>query len=134
MTNQQGDILHFQTNNDGDISIETGMAVMTGGFETAVYISLFGGEADWWGDIGDASPNVSETAKLIENIPAIPANLVRINDAVRRDLQWILDKKIANRIDVDVTMPGVDRVAIFVTIAAIGGESEFDFVENWRSV
>lgn len=134
---QEGDVLFFQTENDGDIISENGIIQMTGGFESAAYIALFGGQSDYWGDIDETDPDfrtVSETDQLMENLAAVPANLIRLEQAALRDLAFFISKKIANKVTVVATLPSVDRVNLMITITAKGRESQFEFVENWRSL
>lgn len=143
---QQGDVLLFQTNDDGEISVVNGVVQMTGSFETAGYLSLFGGNEDddgsagnpqtWWGNLGvvdGAEKYVSETQNLLQAIPATSANLLRIEEAVKRDLQWFLDRSIASSVTVAVSIPALNRIKIVVRIEAVGEESEFTFVENWKA-
>ena len=144
---QQGDVLLFHTNDDGEITVVNGIVEMTGGFETAAYLSLFGGNEDdaggadksktWWGNIAEIDPAnkyVSETQNILQALPATSGNLIKVEDAVRRDLKWFLDKKIASSIDVTVTIPQLNRLKIVVKIEAIGEESQFEFTENWRAM
>ena len=144
---QQGDVLLKQTNDDGEITVENGIVEMTGGFETAAYLSLFGGNEDddgsennlktWWGNIDEIDPAlkyVSETQNLLQALVASSANLIRIEDAVKRDLQWFLDKNIASSVDVEVTIPGINKINIVINITAEGKESQFEFTENWRAM
>lgn len=143
---QQGDVLLFQTNDDGEITVTNGIVQMTGSFETAAYLSLFGGNEDddgskdnpqtWWGNLGivDAAEKyVSETQNLLQAIPATSANLLRIEEAVKRDLQWFLDLSIASSVTVVVSIPALNRLKVVVRIEAQGEESEFTFVENWKA-
>lgn len=143
---QQGDILLFQTDDDGDIIVEGGVVEMTGGFETAAYVSLFGGNEDddgrddnefkWWGNLGVTDPAeryVSETQNLLQALAATSANLRRVEDAAKRDLQWFLDKNIASSVTVEATIPGINRLKLIVNIEANGEESQFEFVENWKA-
>lgn len=143
---QQGDVSLFQTNDDGNITVTDGVVTMSGGLETATYISLFGGNSDddgssgstlgWWGNIGeiDASKRiVSETQALLETMPPIPANLLAIKDAAERDLNWFLTEKVASTLTVETSMPGLNKIQIVVKIEADGVESEFKFVENWKA-
>lgn len=54
-----GDVLLFDTEDGGEISVINGLVIADGGFNTAVYLSLFGGNKDdggevasgdtWWG-------------------------------------------------------------------------------------
>ena len=133
---QEGDVLFFQTNDDGNIISKNGIIEMTGGFESAVYLSLFGGQVDYWGDIAEDDPDFktkSETDTLIDNLPSVPANLRRLEQAAQRDLAWFISKRIANTVSVTATMPGVDRVRLSITITAEGVETTFNFTQNWRA-
>jgi phage gp46-like protein len=143
---QQGDVKLFQTNDDGDISVVNGVVEMSGGLETAAYLSLFGGNEDddgsadstmrWWGNLSETEASrkyVSETQHLLTAIPAVSANLLRIEDAARRDLNWFITDRIASSVTVRASVPALNRVAISVTIIAQGEESTFNFTENWRA-
>lgn len=142
---QQGDVLLFQTDNDGDINVSGGIVEMSGGLGTAAYLSLFGGNEDddgrennpqkWWGNIQEidtVNQYRSETQHLLQSIPATTGNLRRIEDAVTRDLSWFLQENIASSVSVSISIPGVNRVKINIEIQAQGLESSFEFVENWR--
>lgn len=144
---QQGDINLFQTDDNGEITVTGGIVDMTGGFETAAYLSLFGGNEDdngsqdngstWWGNLHEVDPvlkYISETQNLLQALAATSSNLLRVEEAAKRDLQWFLDKKIASSVEVEATIPGINRLQIVVTIEAVGEESQFTFVENWRAM
>ncbi len=146
MSNQQGDILLFQENNHGNITVENGVIEMSSGLDTATYLSLFGGNEDcsgrancpfsWWGnfnEIDKAKKYISETQYLLKSLPAITANLRRIEDAARRDLNWFLENKIASSVTVVVTIPALNTIQINVSIEARGMEFNFEFVENWKA-
>ena len=146
MDSQQGDILLEQTVNDGEISVVNGVVTMTGSFETAAYLSLFGGNEDddgrvensaaWWGNLSEADPDfryTSETQNLLQALPAVTSNLRKIKEAVKRDLAWFLNKGIASSVDVVVSVPALNRVQIIVNIRAEGDESTFTFIENWKA-
>ena len=143
---QQGDVFLFQTDNDGDIIVEGGVVQMTGSFETAAYVSIFGGNEDddgrdnnefkWWGNLGVVDPverYVSETQNLLQALAATSANLRRVEDAAKRDLKWFLDKSIASVVEVVATIPGLNRIQLTIRIEAIGEEFQFEFVENWKA-
>jgi len=117
------DVKLFQTLDDGDIEVITGEIQMTAGYDTAIYLSLYGGNmgGTWWGDTFGKVENQktpSETQALTGSIPLIPANLLRIRDAVKRDIAW-MDKAP----DVGVSMPAVNKVQITVgtEITILGG-------------
>lgn len=141
---QEGDVRLFQTTDDGDVSVVNGVTEMSGGLETATYLSLFGGneqddglgDKGWWGNLGEQDPAFqykSETQFLLKSIPATSANLLKINAAAIRDLNWLLDKNIASSVDVSSSIPALNWVKIVVEIQAIGNESQFEFTENWKA-
>jgi phage gp46-like protein len=143
--NQEGDVHLFQTNDDGDINVVEGLVEMGGGLETAAYLSMFGGNIDddvrdgndlnWWGNLDENRESYqyrSETQNLTESIPATPVNLNRIEEAVKRDLQWFVTDNVATSVDVIVSLPRLNTVKIEISINAVGEASEFTFIENWK--
>lgn len=143
---QQGDVLLFQTDDGGDIEAVNGTVTMSGGLETAAYLSLFGGNEDddgrndspsnWWGNLGETQPERtyrSETQNLLQSTPATSGNLRRIEDAANRDLAWFIEQRIASAVTVEAAIPGVNRVKIAGKIEAVGEEISFEFVENWKA-
>ena len=142
---QQGDVLLYQINDGGEINVTGGLIEMSGGLETAVYLSLFGGNEDcsgrqtcpftWWANRSEIDPAlkyISETQFLLKELPATTGNLGRIEEAVKRDTKWLIDKKAASSITISVTIPAVNSIKISVDIEAQGLLSSFDFVENWK--
>ncbi len=134
---QQGDVLLFQTADGGDVSIDDGITRMSQGFDVASYLSLFGGnEATsnaWWGNnIGGPVTHhyVSETGLLLKSVPATSNNLRRVEDAVIRDLSWMITEKIVNTVDVSVTIPKINSVKITINIDV---NDPIEFVENWNT-
>ena len=143
---QQGDVKLFQTDDDGEINMENGIVEMSGGLETAAYLSLFGGNEDddgrednphtWWANLDEtetAKQFRSETQNLLQGIPATTGNLLRIEDAINRDLAWFLDNNVASSVTVSVGLPAVNKIKIIIDIEANGEESSFEFVENWKA-
>lgn len=143
---QQGDVSLFQTDDDGNIEVEGGIVTMSGGLETAAYLSLFGGNEDddglqdntanWWANLDEVDPvrqYRSETQNLLQSIPATTGNLRRIEDAAKRDLAWFTDNNVASSVDVVATIPAINRVKLTINIEAVGIESSFEFVENWKA-
>jgi phage gp46-like protein len=146
MSEQQGDVVLFQSLDDGDIQVEGGIVTMDGGLQTAAYLSLFGGNEDddgraensrsWWGNsIGD-DPNeaqVSRTQNLLRSIPTTSSNLIRIQDAATEDLTWLVETKVATSVAVSASIPGLNSVKLVVAIVYRGEEIKFEFVENWKA-
>jgi phage gp46-like protein len=123
------DVRLFHTADGGDVDIDIDDIATFDSMETAVYLSLFGGnerdsglEGDaplqWWGNLGEPERTRqyrSETQHLLRSLVATPANLRRIEDAVERDLAWLLEKE-ASRISVLATIPALNTVRITVKI------------------
>ena len=140
------DVLLFQTNDNGEIEIEGGEVTLTPGLDTAAYLSLFGGNwkddgsqnnrKTWWGNFGETEPARryrSETQFLLGTIPATTGGLKRIEDAARRDLQWLTDQRIASSLAVSASLVGLNRVKIEIVVRAEGDEAQFSYTENWRA-
>lgn len=140
------DVLLYQTNDNGEIEIESGLVTLTPGLDTAAYLSLFGGNwkddgsqnnrQTWWGNLDETEPAKryrSETQYLLGTLPATSGNLRRIEDAATRDLKWLLDEAIASSLTVSASLIGLNRVKIDIIIRAEGDEAQFDFTENWRA-
>lgn len=130
------DVLLFQTPDDGDItkSVET-----TNGLETALYVSLFGGNRDddgsqdstksWWGNtIADKSEKmVSQTAYLLGTIPATAYGLGRIQEAAQLDLKWVTDTGTAQTVTVTVALVVRSKVHLTVQVDGV----DYKFTEDW---
>lgn len=134
------DVLLRQTNDGGSITIVGGLCQMSEGLETAVYLSMFGGNEDdagdadttfqWWANIGEpdaARTYRGETQQLIASLPAIPANLRRIEQAAARDLAWMLEAGVANAIAVSARIPALNRVAVDVEITTLAEVIQLSF-------
>lgn len=146
MAEQQGDILLYQSNDNGEINAAAGLIEMSGGLETAAYLSLFGGnEQDdgrqdnprqWWGNLDEAQTENqyrSETQYLLRSIPSIPANLRRLEEAAKRDLAWFVSARAATSVSVSASMPGLNQVRIVVHLNIEGDPAQLEFVENWKA-
>jgi len=134
------DVLLRQTPDGGSITVEAGLFLLSEGLETAAYLSMFGaneqdpgeGESDqeWWGNLGEVEPARkyrSETQYLIRSLPAIPANLLRIEKAAGRDLQWMLDEGAATSVKVTARIPALNRVAVDVELVVLARLIQFSF-------
>lgn len=142
---QQGDALIYQTNDDGEITLDDGLVTMSGGLEGMAYLCLFGGnEQDdgrqdsplqWWGNWDEPPERQqrSEVQYLLRSIPAIPANLRRLEDAAERDLGAFLSAGLATSISVQASMPAPYQVQLVVHIDAVGGPLILTFTENWKA-
>jgi phage gp46-like protein len=144
LLDQQGDVRLQQTLDGGDITLEQGLVVMSGGLETAAYLSLFGGNRDdpggadetfsWWGNLIERVPEKryrSEVQAVLRGLPATTGNLLRVENAARRDLAWMVRAGAAEAVGVLVLMPAPRRVQIDLEISATAGNLSLRYLENW---
>ena len=141
---QQGDVDLFQTPDQGNIFVEGGLVAMSGGLETSAYLSLFGGNEDdqgrdndsksWWGNLLETSESGkyrSETQNLLQSLPLTSANILRVQDAATRDLQYLISEDIASTVTVVATVPALNKICLTISVNAEGEEVTFRFVANW---
>lgn len=140
------DVRLFHTLDDGEIELKNGQLVMADGLETAAYLSLFGGaerdsglasddKYEWWGNKGEVDPKRryrSETQNLLRSLPATSSNLRRVEDAAGRDLDW-LTEEVADSVEVNATIPALNRVQLNVVIVIGGKRIGMVFAEDWRA-
>lgn len=141
------DVLLRHTSDGGDIEYVNGRATLSEGLETAVYLSLFGGnESDsglegddpieWWGNKTENLESRklrSETQHLLRSIPLVPANLRRIEDAVISDLGWMTGTDaIATFVGASASIPNRDTVQIDIRIEIDNEQFSFSFTEQTR--
>lgn len=128
------------------LELVNGVITMTAGFETATILSLFGGNYEddgtpdnrktYWGNLLETEPArkyVSRTQFILQSLPLTSENLVLLDEAAAFDLQWFLDLEIANSVEIESSIPAVNRVTIGVEITALGFETQFTFTENWKA-
>lgn len=151
------DVRLFHTADGGDIAFSGDDLVavdilLDSGLETAAYLSLLGGNerdpglvgnidpegADrfqWWGNIGEPRDRQqrSETQHLLRSLPATSNNLLRLEDAATRDLQWFVDTDIASLVEVSATLATVNTVVIAVRIVVTNKDFAFAFTARWAA-
>lgn len=121
------DVWMFQTNDDGNIYPLDGDLYRTDGLETAVYLSLYGGNADddgsegnrlaWWGNDGleDAAQRMtSRFQNLVEGLPLSSGNLLRLEDAAAADLAWL--DALGFPVTVSASIVGIDRLKMTINV------------------
>jgi hypothetical protein len=145
LQDQRGDVQLFQDTNDGNIICEGGIVQMTGGFETAIYLSLEGGNRDdsgteadkniqWWGNWAETDPARkyrSETAYLLRSTATTSANLRLIEAAALRDLAWMEDSV---DLTVSAKIPKLNYVQIDIFYTALGKREQFVYASNWEAM
>ena len=146
MTTEAGDVRLFNTTDGGEIIVENGLAELSGGLETAAYLSLFGGNVDdpgdnaslkqWWGNFDETDPARryrSRTQHLLKGLPATPFNLRRIEQEAKNDLAWFVSEGVATSVEVEASLESRDRVRIVVTILADESQTVLTYSANWRA-
>lgn len=118
---------------------------MDPGVESAVYLSLLGGNADdsgdqgedantWWANLNETEEEKqlrSKTGFLLRRLPATPSNLVRIEDANTKDLAWMVDTKLASLVDSKCSMPARNSVTMAITVIIDGIEYTKAYTRQW---
>lgn len=146
--NYQGDILIYSTEDGGEINFNSGVIEMTKGFESIVYLLLFGGniadngtdatkDKEWWGNkLEQNNPEKrlhSRFQNLIFGLPATPANLKRLKLAAEQDLAILISEKIVDKIDIELTIPLKNRIAGEIILWKDEKKLyETTFEQNWK--
>lgn len=139
------DVLMYHTPEGGEVTLSGGEPLYTDGIETAVFLSLFGGQAEddatdatkhrqWWGNWEEPDPARryrSATQALLRGLPAIPANLRRVEDAIVTDLQWMIGSGLAQIVSARARMPAPKRIEIRCEIVIDGRSTQFKFATDW---
>ena len=154
---QQGDVLLYQSENEGNISLvdvgedalrrPLGVIQMTTSFDTMAYLVLYGGNVEdpggddksqqWWGNFSEpdtAKHYRGEYQYMIEGVAATSANLRLVEAAAQRDFERaFVDTKIADSVTVTATIPRYNNIELTIEIEAQGERSEYKYTENWES-
>lgn len=137
LTLHDGDLGLFNLPDGGEISSVEGQPILDGGFETAVFISLFSGKIkDWWANllIEDDSEKIGgEFESLIESIVLMPATLPDIEQAVKNDLAWFIADKLAKEISITLSIPKVNMLSTHIVFLLEDEKSiSTNFNFNWN--
>jgi len=139
------DVAMTNTPDGGEITVTAGTIAMDPGLFNAVYLSLWGGNEqdsglpidsnrEWWANKIEANVDRkyrSQTQYLLRSIAATPGNLIKIEDAVAADLEW-MKKELKAQFTITCSIPGFNR--ILITIAPLIDGSQMPdilFNELW---
>jgi len=128
--NFEGDLLLADTLDGGNVEIDNGLFVSDEQFSTAVYLSLFGGNKldngktssvnQYWGNL---LRNATESEKLrsrfqyiVTGLPMSVKNIKEAEKAAAMDLQWFIDEKIADVLDIAGRSTGKNMFSLRVKI------------------
>lgn len=137
------DILLLQTPDGGEITFTGGQPAIDDGLQTAIYLSLMGGNegddgsdgakpSQWWANCSEPDPQRifrSETQALLLALPAIPANLRRVDAAVTNDLAWLTG--LYDSVVVTTRMPKVNAVSIRIDVSKDSVMRSFEMTMAW---
>lgn len=150
MSAYEGDVLIYSTEDGGEINFDSGIIEMTSGFESMIYLLLFGGnigddgtkateKKQWWGNlIEQNNPERkinSQFQNLLYGLPATPENLKRLKAAAEQDLSPFITQKIADSIDISLSIPESKRIEIIIILWK-NEQKLFEtiFEENWKGM
>lgn len=136
----------------GDLSFDGNQADLETdeGLETAVIISLFsdrragddeelpsgvGSKRGWWGDsLADVGGDqIGSKLWLLCREKRLNSVRLRAEQYIREALQWMIDTKIATKIDVDVTFGEGNRLIFQGRIHRPENPLDFRYNYNWQS-
>ena len=133
-----GDIAFILTNDGGKIFFSGGQPIMdVGGLENAVNISLFTG-LGWWGNgLFENEPDKqigSDFETRLKPKAITTAYLRDIEDAAKTALQWLMNIKAADIIDIEAIWLEVNYVNINILITKPDGETvSIKYELNWEA-
>ncbi len=145
------DVRLFQVDDGGELVLAGPLDTTTDikldtGLETAVYLSWFGGnerdpgvkngaphEFQWWGNIGEPAERkqLSETGHLIRGLPATSNNLLKIEDAMVRDVQRAIDDDTFDEELMTAALVAKNRIRLTARIGISKEEFVIAFEVPW---
>jgi phage gp46-like protein len=143
----EGDVRLFNTAAGGEINFVNGQPEMTAGFETMIFLCLFGGNMEddglegnrktWWGNLNIDNPDhryISRFQNLARGLPLTSNSLRRLEDAALSDLNVFKTSGIAGEVSAVASKPRRNRLSLLVNVNSPEGEtSSVEFLINWQS-
>ncbi len=128
----------------GDFEFVNGQLTLDDGPETAIYLSLFGGNFDdsgdevddtkqWWGNLTtdvDEEKYRSRTQHTLRGLPATTGNLVAVRNAATADLEW-MRRTVFDDISVTASIPQRGWVRISIQTTINGETTPYFFDREW---
>jgi phage gp46-like protein len=129
------DLLLIETFDGGDLQTTDNDLAVCDGYDTMVYLALFGGWG-WWGnylmDELDASTKyASRTEKALREVALTSAGRIQLENAVAADLEFIKKQVPGATVNVSATIVSDDRVHISINIS--GNEFSLQWDRGTRS-
>lgn len=121
------DVLIGSTPDGGDMHVSEGNVAMANDLRTSVYLSLTTQRS--WADELEENADRRFTGHFMDlfgTLPITTGNLLRFEDAAKRDLQWVKKLGYAQEIIVSATAESVRRVYLKISIDGVPYEYPFD--------
>jgi phage gp46-like protein len=144
----EGDLYLADTEDGGDIRVEEEFFVNDKTFNTAVYLSLFGGNKEdagkiknsrsWWGNMlsgtAENEKMVSRFQAVIAGKPMTAKNIQEAENAAELDLKWLKSEGAADGIKANGRAASGSRFLLDIKISA-AGETVYDntFALFWKA-
>lgn len=124
------DLKFLETGNGGDLRLKANDLVGCYGYENMPYLGMFGGR-DFWGnallfDGNAAQAFVDTTEAALEDNPLNSGGRILIENAMKNDLQFLLELSPGAELIIQTEIAAVDRLNTRINF---GGE---DFYTNWN--
>ena len=143
----EGDVLIYNTLDGGEIDFINGQPTMTAGFESMIFLCLFGGNFEddglagnrktWWANLDESDPDlryISRFQNLLGGIPLTSGNLRRLEENALADLNVFKTSGIAAELAVEAFITGRNELRLDVAVNSPAGENtEVSFLINWQS-
>lgn len=144
----EGDVLFTDTTDGGQISIVNGLVMPDRSFSTALYLSLFGGNANdggrvdnnqtWWGNrfsgISETEKMVSKFQAIIKGLPMTSKNIKAAEAAAKEDLQWMIDEGIADEIYSEIKATNGLKIELTILVKKSGDLiAKGNWTDQWEA-
>lgn len=116
---QEGDIKLNDFLNGSDSELENGILSMAGGFDTAVYISLFGSENnnEWMNLFFDENEKIeSKAITFIKSNALTLQNLQKAQKYFENDLNWLKKINACDTIRVSYKQENINAIIFYIEI------------------
>lgn len=131
-----GDLKLFNRLTHSDIVVEDGQAAMDPGLENSIYISLFSGDDNlyWFNQFYVNEPDNKiggSFETLAQGVPLTMSNVLRLEKAILKDLQWMINLNIAKSVNVSSEIQGNTYIFTITVTKPDKSVEQFQFSNNW---
>lgn len=125
-----------------DFAIEDNDLATDGGLAAAVMVSLFtdrrvDGERGWWGDAVPVVENDEIGSRLwtLERAKPTEQNARLAEEYSREALQWMIDDRVIDRLEVTASFPRARALGLYVRVARPGEDFvNYQFSDIWGDI